>query len=168
MSRMLAIRYVTLAALVVWLGGMVTLALVTAPTDQDLRQFQLVAYGCGAIIFVLLIVHKFIGPPPLDFFPRVGLVAVMLLVAAVASARPRMSLLVNSALGFVLLTWYGAQTPDMKIIGNFTVADTSKLSVLYYFAYFLVVLPLLGRFEKPRPLPTSISESVLKHSPATT
>jgi ubiquinol-cytochrome c reductase cytochrome b subunit len=62
---------------------------------------------------------------------------------------------------FVLLTWYGAQTPDMKIIGNFTVADTSKLSVLYYFAYFLVILPLLGRIETPRPLPTSISESVL-------
>jgi quinol-cytochrome oxidoreductase complex cytochrome b subunit len=69
---------------------------------------------------------------------------------------------------FILLTWYGAQTPDMKIIGNFTVADTSKLSVAYYFAYFLVVLPLLGRFEKPRPLPTSISESVLKPAPATT
>jgi ubiquinol-cytochrome c reductase cytochrome b subunit len=68
---------------------------------------------------------------------------------------------------FVLLTWYGAQTPDMKIIGNFTVADTSKLSVLYYFAYFLVILPLLGRFEKPRPLPNSISEAVLKPAPAT-
>ena len=62
---------------------------------------------------------------------------------------------------FVLLTWYGAQTPDMKIIGNFTVADTSKLSVLYYFAYFIVILPLLSRFEKPRPLPNSISEAVL-------
>jgi ubiquinol-cytochrome c reductase cytochrome b subunit len=62
---------------------------------------------------------------------------------------------------FILLTWYGAQTPDMKIIGNFTVADTSKLSVLYYFAYFLVILPILGRVEKPRPLPNSISEAVL-------
>ena len=61
--------------------------------------------------------------------------------------------------------WYGAQTPDLKVIGPFTVADTSKLSVLYYFIYFIVVLPLLGRFEKPRPLPTSISEPVLA-SPA--
>jgi hypothetical protein len=109
MSRMLAIRYVTLAALVIWLGGMVTLALVAAPSEEDLRQFQLVAYGCGAIIFVLLIVHKFIGPPPLDFFPRIGLVGAMLLVAAVSSARPRMSLLVNSALGFVLLSWYARE-----------------------------------------------------------
>jgi ubiquinol-cytochrome c reductase cytochrome b subunit len=33
--------------------------------------------------------------------------------------------------------------------------------VLYYFAYFIVVLPLLSRFEKPRPLPNSISEAVL-------
>jgi ubiquinol-cytochrome c reductase cytochrome b subunit len=63
---------------------------------------------------------------------------------------------------FVLLTWYGAQTPDMKMFGtSLTVADTSKLSVLYYFAYFLVVLPLLGRFETTRPLPNSISEAVL-------
>jgi ubiquinol-cytochrome c reductase cytochrome b subunit len=68
---------------------------------------------------------------------------------------------------FVLLTWYGAQTPDMKIIGPFSVADTSKLSVLYYFAYFIVILPLLSRFEKPRPLPNSISEAVLKPAPAT-
>ncbi|MBE0579374.1 cytochrome b N-terminal domain-containing protein, partial [Devosia sp.] len=45
---------------------------------------------------------------------------------------------------FVLLTWYGAQAPDMKVLGNFTVADTSKLSVLYYFAYFIVILPLLS------------------------
>jgi ubiquinol-cytochrome c reductase cytochrome b subunit len=63
---------------------------------------------------------------------------------------------------FILLMWYGAQTPDTKVIGSLTVADVSKVSVLYYFAYFIVILPLLGRFEKPRPLPNSISESVLK------
>jgi quinol-cytochrome oxidoreductase complex cytochrome b subunit len=32
---------------------------------------------------------------------------------------------------------------------------------LYYFAHFLVLLPLLGRIERPRPLPNSISEAVL-------
>jgi len=57
--------------------------------------------------------------------------------------------------------WYGAQEPALQVLGPFTVADVSKLSVLYYFAYFIVVLPLLGRFEKPRPLPNSISEAVL-------
>jgi quinol-cytochrome oxidoreductase complex cytochrome b subunit len=62
---------------------------------------------------------------------------------------------------FLLLMWYGAQEPALQVLGPFTVADVSKLSVLYYFAYFIVVLPLLGRFEKPRPLPSSISEAVL-------
>ncbi len=47
------------------------------------------------------------------------------------------------------------------------VANVSKLSVLYYFGYFIVILPLLSRFEKPRPLPNSISEAVLKPAPAT-
>ena len=62
---------------------------------------------------------------------------------------------------FLLLMWYGSQEPG-RAVGPWTVADVSKASVLYYFAYFLVVLPLLGRFEKPKPLPNSISESVLK------
>jgi len=69
---------------------------------------------------------------------------------------------------FLLLMWYGAQEPGLQIIGPFTVADTSKLSVVYYFAYFLVILPLLGRFERAKPLPNSISESVLKPATATT
>jgi len=36
-----------------------------------------------------------------------------------------------------------------------------QVSTFYYFAHFLVVLPLLGWFERPLPLPTSISEPVL-------
>jgi quinol-cytochrome oxidoreductase complex cytochrome b subunit len=36
-----------------------------------------------------------------------------------------------------------------------------QASTFYYFAHFLVVLPLLGWFERPLPLPTSISEPVL-------
>ena len=89
---MLAIRYVTLAALVVWLGGLVTLGLLMAPSTEDLRRFQLVGYACGAIIFVCLIVIKFVGPPPHDFFRRIGLVAAMLLVALYAGMRPQDSL----------------------------------------------------------------------------
>ena len=35
----------------------------------------------------------------------------------------------------------------------------------YYFGFFLVILPLLSRFEKGRNLPTSIHEAVLaKHA----
>ncbi|MES0811604.1 cytochrome b/b6 [Roseibium sp. SCPC15] len=38
----------------------------------------------------------------------------------------------------------------------------SRIFTVYYFAHFLVILPLLGFLEKPRPLPASISEAVLK------
>ena len=106
---MLAIRYVTLAALVVWLGGMVTLRLLSAPSAEDLRHFQSVAYACGAAIFVCLLVIKFVGPPPHDFFRRAGIVAFMLVVAAYAALRPQASTLtmtIDIVLGFVLLFWY--------------------------------------------------------------
>jgi hypothetical protein len=38
----------------------------------------------------------------------------------------------------------------------------ARLFTIYYFAYFLIILPLLGIFEKPKPLPNSIAESVLR------
>ena len=37
----------------------------------------------------------------------------------------------------------------------------SQLAAAYYFAHFLIVLPLIARFEKPLPLPGSITEAVL-------
>ncbi|MGF1561543.1 MAG: cytochrome bc complex cytochrome b subunit [Geminicoccaceae bacterium] len=37
----------------------------------------------------------------------------------------------------------------------------ARICTFYYFFHFLVLLPVLGRIERPRPLPTSISESVL-------
>lgn len=37
-----------------------------------------------------------------------------------------------------------------------------RIATAYYFAHFLIVFPLLGWFETPKPLPTSISEPVLK------
>jgi len=36
-----------------------------------------------------------------------------------------------------------------------------QLAAAYYFAHFLIILPLISRFETPLPLPNSISESVL-------
>jgi hypothetical protein len=99
---MLAVRYVALAALVVWLGGMVILGLVVAPTTFGvlqaadpangrafagavfggiLRRFHFVAYACGAILFFSLFVMKFVGPPPHAFVPRAAIVFVMLLIA---------------------------------------------------------------------------------------
>src|SRR5262245_64375615 len=98
---MLAVRYVALAALVVWLGGM-----MTAVFGDILRPFHLVSLVCGAVILVSLFIMKFVGPPPYAFVLRAVLTAAMLLVLG-ASVRWRgaSSLLagINLCLGLVLL-----------------------------------------------------------------
>jgi ubiquinol-cytochrome c reductase cytochrome b/c1 subunit len=37
----------------------------------------------------------------------------------------------------------------------------SRIATAYYFLHFLVILPVLGKFERPLPLPESISRAVL-------
>ena len=37
----------------------------------------------------------------------------------------------------------------------------ARVATIYYFIHFIVILPLLSRFEKTDPLPLSISEPVL-------
>ena len=61
-------------------------------------------------------------------------------------------------INFVMLTYLGAAPAEGIYV------TLAKIGTAYYFAYFLVVLPLLGRFEKSKPLPTSISEAVLSKS----
>jgi len=61
----------------------------------------------------------------------------------------------------ILLGFCGASPPE----GIWVIA--SQVATLYYFAYFLVLLPVLGKMETPKPLPASISESVLKGGGAT-
>ncbi len=53
------------------------------------------------------------------------------------------------------LGWLGAKPAE----GGYVLA--ARVLTFYYFAHFLIVLPLLGMFEKTKPLPNSISESVL-------
>src|ERR1700729_3283088 len=55
----------------------------------------------------------------------------------------------------VLLGYLGAQPPE----GIYVIAG--RILTFCYFAYFLILLPLLSRIEKPRPLPNSIAEDVL-------
>ena len=38
----------------------------------------------------------------------------------------------------------------------------AQLGTLYYFFHFLILLPVLGKIERPRPLPPSIADAVLK------
>ncbi|KKC37391.1 cytochrome B [Devosia epidermidihirudinis] len=63
-------------------------------------------------------------------------------------------------INFVALTYLGAAPAE----GIYVIL--AKICTAYYFIHFLVILPVLGRIEKPRPLPTSISESVLGKSHA--
>jgi hypothetical protein len=103
---MIVVRYVTLVALVIWLGAMAG--------DQFgdlLRRVPLIPFVCGAAIVIGLFVMKFMGPPPIGFVLRAG-IAVLMLAIAVAAAfvapRPVSPLLMtaNLGLGFVLLIWY--------------------------------------------------------------
>jgi len=41
-----------------------------------------------------------------------------------------------------------------------------RIATIWYFAHFLIFLPLLGLFETPKPLPSSISDDVLSKSAA--
>ncbi len=58
----------------------------------------------------------------------------------------------------VALGYIGSKPPE----GAFVM--WGQVLTVYYFAHFLIILPLLGLLESPKPLPASISESVLaKH-----
>ena len=58
----------------------------------------------------------------------------------------------------LLLGYLGAQPPE----GIYVIAG--RVLTVCYFAYFLIVLPLLGKIEKTRPLPNSIADDVLAKS----
>ncbi len=58
----------------------------------------------------------------------------------------------------VLLGWLGSKPPEGVYV------TLSRLATAYYFIHFLVILPLLGTFEKTKPLPASIADSVLGSS----
>jgi len=40
----------------------------------------------------------------------------------------------------------------------------SRIAAAYYFAYFLIVMPVLGLVETPDAVPDSITASILNHS----
>jgi len=42
-----------------------------------------------------------------------------------------------------------------------TIVVVGQLATFYYFLHFLVLIPLIGKIERPRPLPTSIGAAVL-------
>ncbi len=99
---MTTLRYVYVLALVVWLGGMVAIGAVVAPTifqtlqvvaPQEGRafageafkailiRFHYVAYACGALLLLSLVGMGLLGPRPKGYAIRAALVALMLAIA---------------------------------------------------------------------------------------
>jgi ubiquinol-cytochrome c reductase cytochrome b subunit len=75
----------------------------------------------------------------------------------VRSARFRPTyrkLILVLVLSFLVLGYCGAHKPE----GIYVIL--SRVAALYYFAHFLVILPILGKLERPLPLPESITQAV--------
>lgn len=77
------------------------------------------------------------------------------------------------------LGWCGAQLPDAPVVPgmpSFRLADgmlnsylwLNRLLTFYYFLFFIVLMPLVGLRESPRPIPATISEPVLPGGDAMT
>jgi ubiquinol-cytochrome c reductase cytochrome b subunit len=65
----------------------------------------------------------------------------------------------------LILGLVGARSPDAPVFGGlpgFQYVHLGQIATAYYFFHFLILLPLLGVFERPLPLPASISQPVLK------
>jgi ubiquinol-cytochrome c reductase cytochrome b/c1 subunit len=54
------------------------------------------------------------------------------------------------------LGWVGANPPEGLVV------TVGQIATLYYFVHFLILFPLLGKLERPRPLPFSIATAVLQ------
>jgi ubiquinol-cytochrome c reductase cytochrome b/c1 subunit len=56
----------------------------------------------------------------------------------------------------LVLGWVGGNPPEGMFIA------IGRAATLYYFVHFLVILPILGKLERPLPLPVSISDAMLR------
>ena len=96
---MLLLRYAGLLALTLWVGGLVALGGIAAPSIFDvlaarhvsndrvlagalfgemLRRFHLFSYACGAVLMATLLARGVLGPRPLRFAVRLGIAFLML------------------------------------------------------------------------------------------
>jgi len=63
----------------------------------------------------------------------------------------------------LVLGYCGAHSPDAVLdVGiKIPLLAVARIATLYYFFHFLVLLPVLGKIERPLPLPPSIADAVL-------
>jgi ubiquinol-cytochrome c reductase cytochrome b subunit len=60
----------------------------------------------------------------------------------------------------IALGWVGASPPEGAVV------MVGQIATFYYFVHFLILFPLIGKLERPRPLPASIGTAVLQRSGA--
>jgi ubiquinol-cytochrome c reductase cytochrome b subunit len=60
----------------------------------------------------------------------------------------------------VFLGWLGSRPAE----GSYVIM--AQIATLYYFGFFIVIMPVLGLIETPRRLPNSITEAVLEKNKA--
>jgi ubiquinol-cytochrome c reductase cytochrome b subunit len=74
------------------------------------------------------------------------------------------------AIDCVILGYCGSQGADasLEMMGGMTVPLVwiARLGTLYYYGFFWVIMPLVGLFENPKPLPATIAQPVLGAAPA--
>jgi ubiquinol-cytochrome c reductase cytochrome b/c1 subunit len=58
------------------------------------------------------------------------------------------------------LGWLGSKPPE----GNYVLF--ARIFTIYYFAFFFIILPVLGKVERTKPLPSSIAQAVLREGTA--
>ena len=58
----------------------------------------------------------------------------------------------------IILNWVGGNAPEGKFI------IIGRIATIYYFVHILLLMPIVGLIEKPRKLPSSISENIFKKS----
>jgi len=96
---MLVLRFATVLAIAVWIGGLLALGAVAAPAIFDvvalrqvpddrllagaifgevLRRFHLVSYGCGALMLMSFVTRAVLGPRPRRFSLRLTVATLML------------------------------------------------------------------------------------------
>ena len=102
---MLVLRYVGLVALTLWVGGLIVLGAIVAPSvfevlaarhiagdrlvagavfGEILRRYHVLSFACGAVLLATLTLRGVMGPRPLMFSVRL-LVAFLMLVATAYS-----------------------------------------------------------------------------------
>ena len=62
----------------------------------------------------------------------------------------------------LLLGYIGQTAPSDMILGLVESTYVGRFATFYYFFHFLVLMPLVGKIEKPKTLPNSINEEVIK------